>query len=399
MPRPRGGWSSPARCRRRRRSTGTPSWSRSLRDTGARVAVDTSEAPLLALLAAGPDAAPHLLKPNAEELAQLAGVSEEEVLRDPAATLAAVRTLHDRGVARGPADPRRRRRPALPRRRRGVVGAAAADHRPQHRRRGRLQPRRLPARRPGRRPAGRATAHRRRVRSGQRVAPRIRRPHPGPGGRRCSTGHRRSTRHQPAPRSPPSRPPAGTSADLRRGLHARTDHHRPGRARRRPGRRQERGRAPAGRTGRRRRPGHRRRRPARRRHGPRGAGAHRPARRHRHPALPLGGGHRGVPRLRPAGPEGGLRCARTARPTWSFLIAAPAAGRRRPPHPADRAGPRAGPAGVRGVAARGDLRRGDRDARRRTSSPRAGRPRPAPAAAPHRPPRRPPRRRGRASSW
>ncbi len=71
----------------------------SLRDTGARVAVDTSEAPLLALMAAGPDAAPHLLKPNAEELAQLAGVSEEEVLRDPAATLAAVRTLHDRGVS------------------------------------------------------------------------------------------------------------------------------------------------------------------------------------------------------------------------------------------------------------------------------------------------------------
>jgi 1-phosphofructokinase len=71
----------------------------SLRDTGTRVAVDTSEAPLLALLAAGPDAAPHLLKPNAEELAQLAGVSEDDVLRDPEATLAAVRTLHDRGVA------------------------------------------------------------------------------------------------------------------------------------------------------------------------------------------------------------------------------------------------------------------------------------------------------------
>jgi 1-phosphofructokinase len=71
----------------------------SLRDTGARVAVDTSEAPLLALLAAGPKAAPHLLKPNAEELAQLAGISEDEVLRDPAATLAAVRSLHERGVA------------------------------------------------------------------------------------------------------------------------------------------------------------------------------------------------------------------------------------------------------------------------------------------------------------
>jgi 1-phosphofructokinase len=71
---------------------------RSLRDTGARVAVDTSEGPLLALMTAGPEAAPHLLKPNAEELAQLAGVSEDDVLRDPAATLAAVRSLHERGV-------------------------------------------------------------------------------------------------------------------------------------------------------------------------------------------------------------------------------------------------------------------------------------------------------------
>lgn len=70
----------------------------SLRDTGARIAVDTSEAPLLALLDAGPAAAPDLLKPNAEELAQLAGISEADVLADPAAMLAAVRSLHDRGV-------------------------------------------------------------------------------------------------------------------------------------------------------------------------------------------------------------------------------------------------------------------------------------------------------------
>jgi len=46
-----------------------------LRDTGARIAVDTSEAPLLALLAAGPESAPALLKPNTEELAQLTGVA------------------------------------------------------------------------------------------------------------------------------------------------------------------------------------------------------------------------------------------------------------------------------------------------------------------------------------
>ncbi|MGK5170058.1 1-phosphofructokinase family hexose kinase [Geodermatophilus sp. CPCC 205761] len=71
---------------------------RSLRDTGAKVAVDTSEAPLLALLAAGPDAAPDLLKPNSEELAQLTGASEAELTADRDAALAAVATLHERGV-------------------------------------------------------------------------------------------------------------------------------------------------------------------------------------------------------------------------------------------------------------------------------------------------------------
>ncbi len=72
---------------------------RALRDTGARIAVDTSEAPLLALLAAGPDAAPDLLKPNAEELAQLTGVPEEALTADREAAVAAVATLHERGVA------------------------------------------------------------------------------------------------------------------------------------------------------------------------------------------------------------------------------------------------------------------------------------------------------------
>jgi 1-phosphofructokinase len=71
----------------------------SLRDTGARIAVDTSEAPLQALLATGPAAAPDLLKPNAEELAQLAGVPEADVLADPDVALTAVRTLHEHGVA------------------------------------------------------------------------------------------------------------------------------------------------------------------------------------------------------------------------------------------------------------------------------------------------------------
>jgi 1-phosphofructokinase len=72
---------------------------RSLRSTGARIAVDTSDAPLLALLDAGPDAAPDLLKPNTEELAQLAGLPEEAVTGDPDTARAAVAALHDRGVA------------------------------------------------------------------------------------------------------------------------------------------------------------------------------------------------------------------------------------------------------------------------------------------------------------
>jgi 1-phosphofructokinase len=72
---------------------------RSLRDTGARVAVDTSEERLAALLAAGPDAAPDLLKPNLEELAQVTGVAEGALADDPSAVLAAVGRLHDSGVA------------------------------------------------------------------------------------------------------------------------------------------------------------------------------------------------------------------------------------------------------------------------------------------------------------
>ena len=44
-----------------------------LRPLGVRIAVDTSDAPLAALAAGLPDCAPDLVKPNGEELAQLAG--------------------------------------------------------------------------------------------------------------------------------------------------------------------------------------------------------------------------------------------------------------------------------------------------------------------------------------
>ena len=140
--------------------------------------------------------------------------------------------------------------------------------------------------------------------------------------------------------------------------------------------------------------------PARRRHGPRGAGAHRPARRHRHPALPLGGGHPGLARLRPAVAEGRLRRpGRPGRPRLPHRRAGP--GRRRPPHPADRAGPRAGAAGVRGLAARRAPRprRSSRLVQDVVSPARRARPRrgrgsgrAAPAAAPG-------GRAARASSW
>lgn len=67
-----------------------------LRATDARIAVDTSEAPLEALAAGLPAGAPDLLKPNAEELASITGAGS---LDDPAAAAAAARTLVDRGVA------------------------------------------------------------------------------------------------------------------------------------------------------------------------------------------------------------------------------------------------------------------------------------------------------------
>lgn len=44
-----------------------------LRPLGVRIAVDTSDAPLAALAAGLPDCAPDLIKPNGQELAQLAG--------------------------------------------------------------------------------------------------------------------------------------------------------------------------------------------------------------------------------------------------------------------------------------------------------------------------------------
>lgn len=74
-----------------------------LRSSGARLAVDTSDAPLAALAARLPGAAPDLVKPNGEELGQLAGVDGVELERraasgDLAPVVETARSLRGRGV-------------------------------------------------------------------------------------------------------------------------------------------------------------------------------------------------------------------------------------------------------------------------------------------------------------
>jgi 1-phosphofructokinase len=69
-----------------------------LRGAGARVAVDTSDAPLKALVEALPASAPHLMKPNGEELASFTGHHADELETDPVAAAAAAFDLVERGV-------------------------------------------------------------------------------------------------------------------------------------------------------------------------------------------------------------------------------------------------------------------------------------------------------------
>ena len=71
---------------------------RRLRAVGGHVAVDTSDAPLRALVDALPEAAPDLMKPNGEELASFTGGDPDELEADPAATASAARQLLERGV-------------------------------------------------------------------------------------------------------------------------------------------------------------------------------------------------------------------------------------------------------------------------------------------------------------
>ena len=69
-----------------------------LRATQAKVAVDTSEKPLAALVAALPESAPDLMKPNGEELASFTGADGEVLENEPAAAARAAYTLVERGV-------------------------------------------------------------------------------------------------------------------------------------------------------------------------------------------------------------------------------------------------------------------------------------------------------------
>jgi 1-phosphofructokinase len=69
-----------------------------LRSTQAQVAVDTSEGPLSALVAALPSAAPDLMKPNGSELASFVGGDEDAYEAEPALAAAAARQLVDKGV-------------------------------------------------------------------------------------------------------------------------------------------------------------------------------------------------------------------------------------------------------------------------------------------------------------
>ncbi|MGW6730777.1 1-phosphofructokinase family hexose kinase [Nocardia sp. NPDC055029] len=62
-----------------------------------RIAVDTSDAPLLALFTESLGATPDLVKPNSDELAQLTGLDPVD-LEDPTAAAAAASLLIDRGA-------------------------------------------------------------------------------------------------------------------------------------------------------------------------------------------------------------------------------------------------------------------------------------------------------------
>lgn len=69
-----------------------------LRAAGSKIALDTSDAPLRSVYDRLDQAAPHLMKPNGEELASLTGGDADELESDPAAAATAARMLIKAGV-------------------------------------------------------------------------------------------------------------------------------------------------------------------------------------------------------------------------------------------------------------------------------------------------------------
>ena len=148
---------SPARCRRARPPSGTPSWS--ARWPGPAPGSPSTPATSRSAPSSSGSrrGAPHLMKPNGHELASLTGHDGDELEKRPgrrgpgrAASWSAAgsRACSPRWAATAPSWSTAGRR---------LARDPAPDHRRQHRRRGRLQPVRLPARRPrgprSRRPA------------------------------------------------------------------------------------------------------------------------------------------------------------------------------------------------------------------------------------------------------
>lgn len=69
-----------------------------LRESPAKIAVDTSDDPLVALVDGLPGSAPDLMKPNGDELASFTGGDPATLESDPAEAARAAATLIDRGV-------------------------------------------------------------------------------------------------------------------------------------------------------------------------------------------------------------------------------------------------------------------------------------------------------------
>ena len=205
----------------------------------ARVAVDTSGAPLGALAAGLEQHAPDLMKPNGEELASLTGGDADGDRGRPGRRRRRGRRARRARRRRRARHARRLRRGAGHRRGR-LARHASPDHRRQHRRCRRLQPVRLPARRPARRRARRAAASRRGLRQRRRRPCPVRRSPPRRTSVPTSSRSASSTRrHSPAATQ---RTEAMTDHD-----HV-DDHARARPPRRRPRRRQDRGDPSARRT-------------------------------------------------------------------------------------------------------------------------------------------------------